>query len=66
MKTHKSDETNVLVQIHDLQVKIEEMENNKRNNLIIYGLANDPYETHSSLHQKVRNIHPSYFLINHL
>ena len=56
MKTHKSDEGNVLVQLQDLQVKLEEMENNKRNNLIIYGLANDPYETHSTLHQKVRNV----------
>ena len=35
------------------KVKMEEMENNKRNNLIVYGIPNDIRETHSSLHQKV-------------
>ena len=53
MKAFKADEGNVQCQLEDLKNKIGEMEENKRNNLIIYGLPNDPRETHSALHQKV-------------
>ena len=40
-------------QLEEVERRLEEMEDNRRNNLILYGLANDPHETHSSLHQKV-------------
>lgn len=53
LKAFKKDEDNVQCQLEDLKNKIGEIEENKRNNLIIYGLPNDPHETHSALHQKV-------------
>ena len=40
-------------QLEEVERRLEEMEDNRRNNLILYGLANEPHETHSSLHQKV-------------
>ena len=40
-------------QLEEVERRLAEMEDNRRNNLILYGLANDPHETHSSLHQKV-------------
>ena len=46
--------TSLKSQLRDIREKIEEMDNNKRNNLILYGLPNDPYESHASLNQKVR------------
>ena len=55
MRDYKKSEDDVQDQLRDIKVKLEEMDNNKRNNLIIYGLINDPYETHSTLHQKVFN-----------
>ena len=52
-KTFRQEETDLKTQLRDIQEKLEDIENNKRNNLILYGLPNDPYESHGSLHQKV-------------
>ena len=52
-KIFRQEEINLQSQLRDIREKMEEMENNKRNNLIFYGLQNDPYESHASLHQKV-------------
>ena len=38
----------------DMSEKLLEFEQNKRNNLIFYGIPNDNSETHSILNQKVR------------
>ena len=46
-------EAGTVQQLEEVERRLEEMEDNRRNNLILYGLANDPHETHSSLHQKV-------------
>ena len=53
MKSSLKDEDSVRCQLEEIRIKMEEMENNKRNNLIVYGIPNDIRETHSSLHQKV-------------
>ena len=53
MKSSLKDEDSVRSQLEEIKIKMEEMENNKRNNLIVYGIPNDIRETHSSLHQKV-------------
>ena len=54
LKACRQVEANLESQLRDITEKLEEMENNKRNNLIFYGIPNDPYESHASLHQKVR------------
>ena len=51
--TFRQEESDLKTQLRDIKDKLEEMENNKRNNLIFYGIPNDPYESHGSLHQKV-------------
>ena len=53
MKSSLKEEDSVRSQLEEIKIKMEEMENNKRNNLIVYGIPNDIRETHSSLHQKV-------------
>ena len=40
--------------IGEISEKLIEFEQNKRNNLIFYGIANDNGETHSTLNQKVK------------
>ena len=48
------DEGNCLIeQISELSEKLLEFEQNKRNNLIFYGIPNDSTETHTTLNQKV-------------
>ena len=56
LKACRQEESNLESQLRDIAEKLEEMENNKRNNLIFYGIPNDPYESHASLHQKVSYI----------
>ena len=50
------DEGNSLIEkISDISEKLLEFEQNKRNNLIFYGIPNDSKETHSLLNQKVND-----------
>ena len=64
LKACRQEESNLESQLKDIAEKLEEMENNKRNNLIFYGILNDPYESHASLHQKVsdKNTDFNYFI----
>ena len=68
MKSTLRDEGSLRNQLEDIRAKMEEMENNKRNNLIVYGITNDPRESHSSLHQKVRTSldTEAVYIINYL
>ena len=53
LKACRQEESNLECQLREIAEKLEEMENNKRNNLIFYGIPNDPYESHAGLHKKV-------------
>ena len=49
----KNEGNNLIEQISDISEKLLEFEQNKRNNLIFYGIPNDSSETHSTLNHKV-------------
>ena len=52
--TFKEEGESLIERISDMSEKLLEFEQNKRNNLIFYGIPNDNSETHSILNQKVR------------
>ena len=54
-KAFKEEGSNILKQIGDINDKVFEIEENKRNNLVFFGITNDTSETYSSLNQKVLN-----------
>ena len=54
--TLKTQEKSAMLQIQEISKKIKEFEQNKRNNLIFYGVSNDANETFSSLNQKIAEI----------
>ena len=56
LKACRQEESNLEIQLRDITEKLEEIENNKRNNLIFYGIPNDPFESHASLHKKVSDM----------
>ena len=56
VEAFKSEGNNLIAQISDISDKVLEFEENKRNNLIFYGIPNDIHETHSTLNQKIVEI----------
>ena len=53
-KAFKDEGEGLIERMSDMSEKLLEFEQNKRNNLIFYGIPNDNSETHSILNQKVR------------
>ena len=52
----KHDARNLIDQVNEVSEKILDFEKNKRNNLILFGIPNDPQETPSSLDAKVKSL----------
>ena len=50
----KTDAEDLIYKVNEVSEKIMDFEKNKRNNLIIFGIPNDPHETPSSLDIKVK------------
>ena len=53
----KNDAADLIEKVSEVSEKILDFEKNKRNNLIIYGIPNDPRETPSTLDDKVKFKH---------
>ena len=53
----KNDAADLIEKVSEVSEKILDFEKNKRNNLIIYGIPNDPRETPSTLDDKVKSKH---------
>ena len=51
----KRDAEDLIFKVNEVSEKILDFETNKRNNLILLGLPNDPHETPTTLDSKVRN-----------
>ena len=52
----KDDARNLIEQVNEVSEKIMDFEKNKRNNLILWGIPDDPQETPSTLDAKVSKI----------
>ena len=53
----KNDAADLIEKVSEVSEKILDFEKNKRNNIILYGIPNDPKETPSTLDMKVRSEH---------
>ena len=53
VNTFKQDASELIFKVNEVSEKIVDFEKNKRNNLILFGVPNDPHETPTSLDGKV-------------
>ena len=51
----KTDAADLIFKVNEVSEKITDFEKNKRNNLILFGVPNDPHETPTSLDAKVNH-----------
>ena len=53
VNTFKTEASDLIFKVNEVSEKITDFEKNKRNNLILFGVPNDPHETPTSLDAKV-------------